>query len=70
MASQAHLAKVAKEGFAMVDEWRKKTNAQQYGHARHQPAPTRKEIDCKQAAQIYGGILYVDYTRKKTYCKL
>ncbi|KAK9139299.1 hypothetical protein Scep_008980 [Stephania cephalantha] len=60
MASNAELRKAWKEGFAMVDEWKKTQKA----------ALPRKEeaviaLDSYQVVKMYGGVLLVDYSTKR-----
>lgn len=78
MASSADLAKVGREGFALLEECvGRKTrlvnqNHRQYHHPQQQfqYAATQGydpsvEIDCNEVAKMYGGVVITDYRAKK-----
>ncbi|KAF8401426.1 hypothetical protein HHK36_012365 [Tetracentron sinense] len=75
MAPPTDLAKVGKEGFALLDEClgRKVSKPTQQPHAYQlqkmgtQYLPRKEDIDCYQAFQMYGGTLIVEYRTIREY---
>ncbi|KAK3415463.1 hypothetical protein EUGRSUZ_H01090 [Eucalyptus grandis] len=62
MAHSRELAKIAEEAFAMLEEGVAKEMVRQPLIPQASP---QKPMDCFEAARAYGGMLKVDFRRKK-----